>query len=226
MPRTPIQDKSCILGVIKNGVSFKIDTLKIEDDQSIYDYVCNVSSASYNNGNGTFNISILNKDFIAGMPFGKWTLIGGGISYRWDDSYAYFYLIDENGDKTNAIKASKSRGSYAGFDINAMTRSIFTKALEIITEYPSAKIYNTFSDFLENIRKPSQFSTIGFTILDSFTAINEYRKSTLEPLIKYFDKYQEVFLLLDKSEDPRSKTLLDKAINECKQTLIKLHEKE
>ena len=226
MPKTPIQDQSCILGVIKNGVSFKIDTLKIEDDQSKYDYICNVSSASYNNGNGTFTISILNKDFIEGLPIGKWTLMGGRISFSWVSSTAYFYLIDENGDKTNSIDASKSYGSERGFNIEAMARSIFTKALGIVAEYPSAKIYNALSDFFENIKKPSSFSTIRFTVLDSFKAITEYKKSTLEPLINYFEKYQEVFLLLDKSEDPRSKRLLDKAINECKQTLVKLHEKE
>ena len=53
----------CILGIKWNGVSMKMDTLEINVDHTAYDYICNVMLAMESNGNGRYDISIVDKDF-------------------------------------------------------------------------------------------------------------------------------------------------------------------
>ena len=142
-----VHNQECILGIKLNGTSFKIDLLDIKDDQTAYDYICNVNPSSHVNGNGSFSISITHHDFIKGMPLGLRTLLEGCIIYDWGESISYFYLLDKDGMKTNRIIASCARGSASGFKIEGLTRAIFTKARDIIEEFPSATIYNAFANF-------------------------------------------------------------------------------
>ncbi len=61
----------CILGIKCNGVSIDILTLRIDSNQAPYDYICNVSLSRDCNGNGTYDISIIDKDFTKGFNIGN-----------------------------------------------------------------------------------------------------------------------------------------------------------
>ena len=152
-----LYERQSILGVKVNGTTFILTTLNEGDDQSSYDYIVNTSNSSYNNGNGSFSITILNKDFEKGLPINNWTLLEGTITFNWGDSDCYFVLIDENGERTKNIFACSGRGSSAGFNIENLTRSIFPKARDIIAEYPSARIYNTIDEFNKQGKKLKDF---------------------------------------------------------------------
>ena len=65
----------CIFGIKCNGVSIQVNKISIDTDQSEYDYICNVSLRSSSNGNDTYDVSIINKDYIQGVPVGKWQII-------------------------------------------------------------------------------------------------------------------------------------------------------
>ena len=99
-----------ILGIKCNGMSMQIDTLEFDSDQTDYDYICNVTLQSSNNGNGMYDISILNKNFVQGFPIGKWRITKACLSYDWGNSYAYFIMTDEVGKETKKITASKQKG--------------------------------------------------------------------------------------------------------------------
>lgn len=221
MPR--LTDQTCVLGIIVNGVSHKIDTLDIESDQSTYDYICNVTSSGDNNGNGEFNISIVDKNLIKGIPVGNWILVEGGIIYNWGASDAYFFMLDEQGNKTKRIYSSSSSGSATGFSIEVLTRSIFTKARDIVAEYPSAQIYNEVSRFLNSSFARHLKPIKKYNGDEDLKESNEnFYKGTLKPLADYIELYNNTVKILENNEDIRSKRLLDKVISECHQTLIKL----
>ena len=65
----------CIFGIKCNGVSIQVNKISIDTDQSEYDYICNVSLRRSSNGNDTYDVSIINKDYIQGVPVGKWQII-------------------------------------------------------------------------------------------------------------------------------------------------------
>lgn len=58
----------CIFGIKCNGVSIDVSQISIDDDQSGFDNICYVSLKDSWNGNGTYDVSIINKDYIQGMP--------------------------------------------------------------------------------------------------------------------------------------------------------------
>ena len=51
-------EDSYILGIKRNGVSLKIDTLTFEADQSGYEYISNINRVSRSGGNGQYNITV------------------------------------------------------------------------------------------------------------------------------------------------------------------------
>ena len=219
----PLQ-KELILGINANGVSFNIEILKIDDDQSKYEYICNVSESSSSNGNGSYSINIVNKELIKGLPVGKWTLLEGHIQYDWGASDSFFTMIDERGENTNIIFASAAKGSASGFNIEALTRAIFTKAREIVSEYPSARIYNSCASFLKHSKRPSQSSLQRYLEReDSIDAINTFIKQTLNPLVEYIQLYKKTIEILEREDDIRSARLLDKVHNECYKTIQSLN---
>lgn len=73
----------CILGIKCNGVSMKIDSLEIDANQAAYDYICNVMLAVESNGNGRYDISIVDKDFIQGFSIGEWRITKAWIIFNW-----------------------------------------------------------------------------------------------------------------------------------------------
>ena len=215
-----VHNNECILGIKLNGTSFKIDLLDIKDDQTSYDYICNVNPARHVNGNGSFSISIANHNFIKGLPLGHWTLLEGCIVYDWGSSISYFYLLDKDGVKTNRIKATCARGSVSGFKIEGLTRAIFTKAREIAEEFPSAFVYNAFTSFMDIQFKPSRQEVRMFIDETSdLEIIEKFENKTLKPYINYIQRYDNLIKILSKCDDERCKRLINRAAEECSNTI-------
>ena len=95
----------CILGIKCNGVSISVTQITIDENQSKFDYICNVSLKESNNGNGTYDISIINKDYIQGMPVSTWKINKAWISYDWGGSLAKLIMEDAEGNETCVITA-------------------------------------------------------------------------------------------------------------------------
>ena len=215
-----VHNQECILGIKLNGTSFKIDLLDIEDNQTAYDYICNVNPSSHINGNGSFSISITNHDFIKGMPLGLWTLLEGCITYDWGESNSYFYLLDKDGVKTNRIRATGGRGAARGFDIESLTRAIFTEARDIIEEFPSAPIYNAFANFMDIMLRPSWKEVRRFAEeISDIEIIEKFENKTLKPYINYIQRYTDLIKILSNCEDERCKRLINRATKECSKTI-------
>ena len=203
----PKYSTQCILGIKLSGFSMKIDSLEFGSDQSNYDCICNVNLSSSMNGNGSFDITILDKNYQAGCPIRNWKLISGAITFNWGDSIAKFILADQENHRTYQIEASKSSGtgSNFGFDIDVLTRSIFSKAQQIISEFPSAEIYNMYIDF-QNISKDYN---IDYYVLkkselkDFSTNFNSF----VRKIQNVIDTYNRAKKLLNECKDDRVNSL-------------------
>lgn len=220
----------CILGIKCNGVSIKIDTLTIESDQTPYDYICNVTLVNEHNGNGKYDVLIVDKDLVQGFPIGKWRIVKAWINYNWGSSEAKFIMSDKDGCYTNEITASKHKGCVSGFSTDIMSRSIFATAQKIASSYQSAPICNqvmAFEELIGNImpqsikdsyqkyRKKEKYYTETADFLNSMG----YWATKISTLV---EKYKETKELLLKSKDPRAKQLLTKITEDCKTTLCNI----
>lgn len=214
-------DDSVIFGIKCNGVSINASQISIEDDQSKYDYICNVSLKKFWNGNGTYDVSIINKDFIQGMPVGKWRIKEAWISFSWGDSTARLIMEDENGVETYDIEADTQKGSASGsgFDIASFARTIFTKAQEIVRDYPNAEIFNALMEL-----KKSQISSY---LINKHKEVSNksneeyinFFESASSEISKYLKAFKATENLLDKSDDLRSKQLLKNIKSDCRKLL-------
>ena len=203
-------DEQYIFGIKVNDCSQQITKLSISQSQSEYDYICNVALAKQWNGNGKFRIAILNKDLIEGMPIGKWTLLNAQITYDWGSSSARLVMLDENGDQTEQILASSEKGSASGFSVEALARSIFSKAREIVERYPSAKIVNAYEDLKK--AEPSTSSLVKYRETDECKyLIDRFENYTIESIRDYLSAYRKFESLLKNDDDVRSKRLLTQA---------------
>ena len=128
-----------IIGVKRNGLSLSFEKIKSQYDKSEYDCVCNVIQTYNYNGNGHYDISIVNSDFLEGFPINNWKIKEASISYDWCGQYSSFILIDENGVETSRIN---SGCNIKEFGIIPHVSSIFQKAHKIVSEYPDAEIFN------------------------------------------------------------------------------------
>ena len=63
-------------------------------------------------------------------------------------------MSDKDKYETDYIVSAYLKGTASGFDIEILARSIFAKARQIVTEYPSAFIYNAYDRFQD--LKPSR----------------------------------------------------------------------
>lgn len=203
-------EDSYILGIKRNGVSLKIDTLTFESDQSGYEYISNINRVSRSGGNGQYNITITDHNLNQGCPIGNgWKLIFGNIYYYWSEAYAYFILSDEHGVKTKEILASQEKTPLSkGYNIDALAKSIFFKAQEIILQFPSASIYNAYMDFVD--KKPK--SHLGVINRESCSdTVQGFIKGNYKRIVDYIDKYEQLLQLLSDLEDPKCKQLLMEA---------------
>lgn len=203
-------EDSYILGIKRNGVSLKIDTLTFEADQSGYEYISNINRVSRSGGNGQYNITVTDHNLNQGCPIGNgWKLISGNIYYYWSEAYAYFILSDEHGVKTKEILASQEKTPLSkGYNIDALAKSIFFKAQEIVLQFPSASIYNAYMDFVD--KKPK--SHLGVINRESSSdTVQGFINGNYKRIVDYIDKYKQLLQLLSDLEDPKCKQLLMEA---------------
>ena len=188
-----------IIGIKSNKSSMKIDNLTIDDDQSEYDYICTASLKKIPQGNGRYDISIVNKKRVQGMRIGKWRITRAWIFYNWGSSRAWLRMSDRFGEETGDILASEQKGtaSQIGFNVEGLVRSIFIKAQEISIEYASAKIY------------------------DAVALFNRSNDSSSKSIYNYLDLYEKVVKMLQECKDQKSKQLLIKIKSDCRAHLNK-----
>ena len=200
-------EDSYILGIKRNGVSLKIDTLTFEADQSGYEYISNIDRVSRSGGNGQYNITVTDHNLNQGCPIGNgWKLISGNIYYYWSEAYAYFILSDEHGVKTKEILASQEKTPLSkGYNIDALAKSIFFKAQEIVLQFPSASIYNAYIDFVD--KKPKYHLGVIDREGNSET-VQGFINGNYEKIADYIDKYKQLSHLLLNSEEPKCEQLL------------------
>lgn len=212
----------CILGIKCNGVSISISQITIDKDQSIFDYICNVSLKNSWNGNGTYDVSIINKDYIQGMPIGKWYIKKAWITFNWGDSKAWLIMEDEEGNETCEVVADEQRGSAGGFHVPSLAKTIFTKAQEIIRDYPSAKIYNAIME-LNTSKKNFNLSYYKERYDEMLTKSDEAYINFIAFLSKRVSDHLCVFKktmeLLQALDDPRSKKMLKTIMSDCRHLL-------
>lgn len=200
-------EDSYILGIKRNGVSLKIDTLTFEADQSGYEYISNINRVSRSGGNGQYNITVTDHNLNQGCPIGNgWIVINGYIIYGWSEAYAYFILSDEHGVKTKEILASQEKTPLSkGYNIDALAKSIFFKAQEIVLQFPSASIYNAYMDFVD--KKPKYHLGVIDREGNSET-VQGFINGNYKKIVDYIDKYKQLSNLISNSEDPKYEQLL------------------
>lgn len=212
----------CIFGIKTKGVSLEVSQISVEEDQSEFDYICNVSLKKSYNGNGTYDVSIVNKDCIHGMPVGKWRITKAWIDYNWGNSYAQLKMEDEEGKETCDITASIDKGSSGGFYVPSLARTIFTKAQEVVRDYPNAIICTA----MEELKKSQKGLNVDY--LKKCLKWNEKKSSeeyidnveyVLSKLSNHLNVYTKTKELLKEREDQRSKLLLKSITSECKNLL-------
>lgn len=206
-------------GVKCNGVSIEVTQLSISDDQSAYDYICNVSLKQTWNGNGAYDVSIVNKDYIQGMPVGDWRITKACIRYWWGDSKAILKMEDAQGNETCEIVSTKDRGSASYFDVPSMTRTIFTKAQQIVRDYPNAKVCNAIMELQEsqeNINVSSLRGRYQDKLKESDINFMDFIESGLKQISKHVNLYMQARELLVGLEDERSKQLLKDITTDCR----------
>ncbi len=201
-------EDSYILGIKRNGVSLKIDTLTFEADQSGYEYISNIDRVLDKGGNGKYNIIISDHNLFQGCPIGNgWILLNGYISYGWNKASAYFILSDTKEEKTYKILASTQiTPANVDFNIDIMAKSIFRKAQEIILQFPSASIYNAYVDFVNE--KPKNHLGVIEREGNSETVQGFIINGNYHKIVDYIDKYKQLTHLLSTSKDPKCERLL------------------
>lgn len=217
--------KDYFFGIKCNGVSIAVTQLSISDDRSAYDYICNVTLAQTWNGNGTYEISIVNKDNIQGMPVSDWRITKACIRYWWGDSVAILKMEDAQGNETSEIVATTDRGSASSFDVPNMTRTIFTKAQQIVRDYPNAKVCNAVIELQEsqkNINVPYLKDRYKDKLKESDIDFIDFIESGLSQLSKHLELFIQAKKLLIDLEDERSKLLLKNITTDCRNILNQL----
>lgn len=214
-------EDSYILGIKRNGVSLKIDTLTFESDQSGYEYISNIDRVSDKGGNGKYNITISDHNLIQGCPIGNgWILLSGYISYGWNKASAYFILSDTKEEKTCKILASNQiTPANVDFNIDIMAKSIFRKAQEIVLQFPSASIYNAYADFVD--KKPKYHLGI-IERENSSETVQGFINGNYERIVDYTNKYKQISNLLSASKEPKCNQLLIN-VNEAMIDFIREH---
>lgn len=200
-------EDSYILGIKRNGVSLKVDTLTFDSDQSGYEYISNINRISRSGGNGQYNITVTDHNLNLGCPIGNgWKLISGNIYYYWSEAYAYFVLSDEQGVKTKEILASQEKTPLSkGYNINILAKSVFFKAQEIVLQFPSASIYNAYTDFIG--KKPNSHLCVIDKERNSDT-VQDFINGNYLRIADYIDKYKQLSHQLSTSKDPKCEQLL------------------
>ena len=209
----------CIFGIKCNGVSIQVSPISIDADQSVFDYICNVSLKDSWNGNGTYDVSIINKEYVQGMPIGKWRITKAWISYNWGDSFAKLIMEDEDGNETCDIIADNQSGSARGFHVPSLARTIFTKAQEIVRDYPNATICTAVIE-LHKSQKDLHIDFLKDCLKGGKDKGDEEHVDSIAYVIGKLSNHLEVYNktkeLLKEQDDQRSKQSLRGIISDCK----------
>lgn len=222
----------CILGIKCNGVSMKIDTLEIDADQTAYDYICNVMLAVESNGNGRYDISIVDKDFVQGFPLGEWRIIKAWIIFNWGFAEARFVMSDKNGYITHEIVASRQKGSISGFSTITFAKSIFSSAQKIVYDYPSAPICDCVMELDNKVErlnpqsikesyKKFQRKETYYTKTEDFLDSIGYWAKEISDIVA---KYKDVTEMLSDIDDPRAEQLITRIKEDCKNSICSIFE--
>lgn len=206
-------EEQYIFGIKVNGCSQYITKLSISENQSVYDYICNVTLGSHKNGNGRFRVSFVNSERNEGLPIGEWILLRGEIRYDWGSASAYFTMQDKLREQTKEIKASSDKGSASGFSVEALARSIFTKANEIVDRFPSAKIVNAYQDVV--VSRPMNSNLLMYKEANEVKyLIDRFENYTIKPLLTYLNNFRKFQSLMKDNEDIKARRLLTEITNE------------
>ena len=210
----------------------KIDTLEIDADQTAYDYICNVMLAMESNGNGRYDISILDKDFIQGFSIGEWRITKAWIIFNWGFAEAKYVMSDKDGYYTHEIIASRQKGSFSGFSTSTLAKSIFSSAQKVVCDYPSAPICDsvmaldsmiavlnppTIKERYKKYQRKDAYYTKTEDFLDS---IGYWAKEISELVSKYKDVTKE----LSDVDDPRAEQLITRTTEDCKNVICSIFE--
>lgn len=211
------QDHTFIFGVNLSGASFRITPLDFGDSQDGFTCVCNFNALTNKNGNGLYDIAITDNNLSKGCAIGKWLLIGGRFAYGWGDSTLSFKMSDPDGNLLEST-ISELDGSYHHWKNISKLNAMFTSAFKIVSEYPSAKVWETVTEFKKECKhfdspRSSPFSTITDDSEKDIHYILSFHKDTT----KLLDAYSDAKKNLEKSDDRRSKLLL----NELNSDLVK-----
>lgn len=211
-----------IFGIRCNGVSVEVSLISIDEDQSKFDYICNVFLENFYNGNGTYNISIVNKDNIPGMAVGKWRIKKAWIRFDWGCSKSKLIMEDPDGSETCELLADSQKGSASSqsFDVPSLARTIFSKAQSIVRDYPNAKVYNAVAE-LQELKRSLRFASLSRQDDGSERYISDI-EFALRKLVQYLNVYKTTRDLLSKEEDQRSQLLFKDLSAECRHLLLEL----
>lgn len=222
----------CILGIKCNGVSMKIDTLEIDANQAAYDYICNVMLAVESNGNGRYDISIVDKDFIQGFSIGEWRITKAWIIFNWGFAEAKYIMSDKDGNLTHEIVASRQKGSISGFSTITLAKSIFSSAQKMVCDFPSAPICDSVmaldsmlavlnpQSIKESYKKYQRKDTY-YTRTEDFLDSMGYWAKEISDLVA---KYKDVTKDLSDVNDPRAEQLITRTTEDCKNAICSIFE--
>lgn len=200
-------EENSILGININGISTQIKTLDFDSPQSAFECICNISLIYDDNGNGKYSIQFYDRNLTPGCPIVKWRIDSGYIEYDWGKSKCYFYLIDAYGHSTDKIFALKQKGAYSGFDVITLTKAIFPKAINIITKYPSAEVYNLCHE--TQVLLTATEVTAFKEKLDTQEYLDYLFNKSLPKISQIITNYKQLDLLLNKDYGERNRILLN-----------------
>ena len=207
--------KDYLLGVQKYGDSIVVSETSIGMTLSDYICLCQVTLSEDDNYNLKYNVSIIDKDNTSGFPIGKWTLFSGSISKDWGSSRAYCKLKDKEGVETPLIEAyhNKNVGSRTRETIpfSTYTKALFTKAQEIVRDYPNATIFNAINKI--SIFNNSFEGGVSLQLRKNWSKESdekymEYMRFVSDNILKYSDLFKQAYSLLEECEDEKKNNLI------------------
>ncbi len=217
---------SYIFGIKKFGETIIVSENVDNSDLNAFEYLCQVSLKSSGNDNYTYDVSIVNKNMVLGMPIGKWIIKKGEIHIYLVNSFYTLTMSDDQGkDSSIIVGRTEKVGSRTTekASIVFLTRAIFTKAQEIVRDYPDAMVCNAIME----LEKSKQNFNLSYHINRYNEVINkgdnvsyiDFMEFAANDILKYIKKFKEAADLLKKYDDQRSMRLLKDITSECRRLL-------
>lgn len=206
--------KDYLLGVQEFGNSIVVSETSINMQLSGYTCLCQVKLSESDNDNLRYTVSIVDKGDASGFPIGEWKLVSGSISKYWGRSWSYLELKDKEGVETSSIEAySVDVGSRSRqiIPMSMYVQAMFTKAQEIVRDYPNATIFNAINKiniFRNNFEVSSSLYSRKKTSKESDEKYMEYMKFVSENISKYLNLFKQAYSLLEECEDERKNNLI------------------